>query len=47
MKPRDAATPLDVLRTKQRSGPVKAWKDMTPAERQRVMLELKPRGVRE
>lgn len=27
-------------------GPVREWKDMTPAERQRVIEELRPRGTR-
>lgn len=45
-KQKDRITPSDVWRTKQQSGPVKTWADMTAEERARVMASIRPPGVR-
>ena len=43
---KDRITPSDVWRTKQQSGPVKTWADMTAKERAGVLATIRPPGVR-
>lgn len=47
--PRDngRANLKDYIETVTKSGPVKQWADMTPAERASVMATIRPPGVRE
>lgn len=44
--PKGTITPSDVWRTKQNSGAVRTWADMTPEQRQQVLATIKPGGSR-
>lgn len=46
-KKKDTITPSDVWRTKQQSGPVRHFADMSPAEKARVLAQIRRPGVRE